>query len=541
MPPLDGSAAYEAMSPSLLAQQPLTLPNQDANPGKDWGEIYGYLEARLSSLKNWRYSWWSFWATLALYILPERYRWLVTANTMDRGRQLNDAIVDGTATQAMEICASGLWTGLTSPSRPWVKLGIALPWIEIDADGKAWMEDTEQRLYAVLAGSNFYPEMAQSFRDVATFGTSPIIVYEDAEDVIRLYLPCAGEYYLAVGSRLTVDTQYREFTYTVQQIVEMFTLENCPPEIRQAWANGGASLDQEFVVAHAIEPNFAIQGKSGKKVTVVPGSFPFREVYWIRGLRSNSELSRRGFSEKPIFVSRWSKVSNDPYGRSPGMKAIGDTKQLQLETRRKAEFIEKLVRPPMLADPELKNEPSSIIPGNVTYVNTANGKKGFAPAFEVNAAALAPMVQDLDKIEARIKEWFFVPLFMAITQMEGVQPRNELELTKRDLERLQVLGPFINLFESEVAAPMLQRILAIMQRRKLLKPMPPSLKGVPLKFEFISIMRMAQRSTESVAMKDFFSVAGELSEAAKAAGLPDPLRKVNLEKSLERYADISTF
>ena len=39
--------------------------------------------------------------------------------------------------------------------------------------------------------------MAQAFQDIVVFGTAPVIVYEDFEDIIRLYLPCAGEYYLA--------------------------------------------------------------------------------------------------------------------------------------------------------------------------------------------------------------------------------------------------------------------------------------------------------------------------------------------------------
>lgn len=49
--------------------------------------------------------------------------------------------------------------------------------------------------------------------------------------------------------------------------------------------------------------------------------------------------------------------------------------------RRKVEFIEKLVRPPMMADPELKNEPASIMPGMITY--TRNGGALFRPAFMV--------------------------------------------------------------------------------------------------------------------------------------------------------------
>ena len=48
------------------------------------------------------------------------------------------------------------------------------------------------------------------------------------------------------------------------------------------------------------------------------------------------------------------------------MDALGDIKQLQLEQKRKAQAIDKNVNPPMIADPSMKNEPASLLPGAVT-------------------------------------------------------------------------------------------------------------------------------------------------------------------------------
>jgi len=130
---------------------------------------------------------------------------------------------------------------------------------------------------------------------------------------------------------------------------------------------------------------------------------------------------------------------------------------------------------------------------------------------------------------------------MAISRMEGVQPRNELELTKRDLERLQELGPFVQLFETEFAGPAIVRIMDILQRKGMLKTKPPSLQNVPLKIDYISIMRLAQASAEAVSMKDTLGLAGSLSSAAKAAGVPDPIRVINLDKAMKHYGEISNF
>jgi hypothetical protein len=64
------------------------------------------------------------------------------------------------------------------------------------------------------------------------------------------------------------------------------------------------------------------------------------------------------------------------------------------------------------ANPEIKNEPSSIIPGMITYMSTEGGKKGFFPLFEVQSAALREKIElardKLDRMEdqrAQVDEW----------------------------------------------------------------------------------------------------------------------------------------
>lgn len=531
-------APYQDMSDTLLAQQPPSMEKRKRADPKYWGVLYNHLETRRNGLRSWRWSWLLHWQVLAAFFLPRRWQWLnIVANRMWRGAPINDQIIDSTPLQAVEICAAGLWTGLMSPSRSWFRFGVTLPSEQVDEEGKAWLEDTSQRMDVVLHQSNWYGQCSQMFQDVVVFGTSPMIIYEDAEDVIRCYLPSPGEYYLGVGSRFETNTLFREYTLTILQVVEQFKLENCPAEIQSMWLAQGSSLDTEVVVCHAIEPNMQLADRGGNKFTILPPMFTYREVYWLRGNKSERPLSIKGFRKKPFVTARGSLLGNEPYGRSLCMNALGDSKQIQLESLRKAEFIEKGVRPPMGADAELKNEPASILPGQITFMNTANGKKGFWALFEPKPEWLAALVQDIDKVAARVQSALKVDLFMAITRMEGVQPRNELELTKRDLERLQQLGPFIELFEREFASPGLDRVYEIMSRRNMFKPMPDSLKGVSLKIEYQSIMRLAQESSEAVALKDFLTAMGGASAAAKAASLPDPLRIVNLDEWGREYGN----
>jgi hypothetical protein len=538
--PLDsGPGDYTQQGVTLLASQPVvptrTSPIVD---NEDWQVVYNHLERRLAALRAWRWTRWAVWQDLGAYFLPRRVKAFITPNNYARGRWLNNNIIDSTGVQAMNTCASGMWSGLTNPARPWMEFAPAIEMPNLDEESRAWLVDLKQKVHAVLASSNFYQTTAQMFQDTTVFGQSPMLAFEDKEDIVRFYLPCAGEYFIAVGSRLSVDTLYTEATWTVAQLVEMFSLANCPENVQKNWEEG--MYDFEYILCMAIEPNFAVRGRGKKKVTVISGRFPYRQVYWLRGQKNARPLQVKGFLDKPFMTSRWWVVGNDAYARGPCEDALGDNKQIQTETMRKAEFLEKGVRPPMLADPELKNEPASIMPGMVTFVNTQNGKLGFKPAFEVGAQWLQYMTADIKEVQARIKEALYVPQFMAITQMQGVQPRNELELTKRDLERLQVLGPVIENFENEVA-PIIQRVVSIMQRRGLIKPIPDGLARVPLKINFMSLMRLAQRAAESIAMKDGFQTLGVLSVAAKNAGVPDPLRVINLDKSAKHYLFLNNY
>lgn len=531
-------AFYENMSTNLLARQPVTISKFDQVAGENWNTIYSQLESLLASDRMWRYSWWNHWNRLATYFLPFRDRWLVVANKMNKGSPINDAIIDSTGLEAARTCSSGFFTGVMDPSKSWFQLGIGSPGTTTDSETQAWLDDTQEKCYIVLAQSNFYNEMSQACHDLVVFGTSPVIMYEDFQNVIRLYLPCVGEYFLRAGAKLDINAFTREFTLTISQIVEQFGVENCPQTIVELWNQAGGALNNEYIVAHTIAPNIAMNNKKGASFFVVPKEFEYKEVYWLRGIKTEKPLSKRGFYNKPFMVARWAKVSNDPYGRSPAMDCLGDNKQLQTQTIRAEEFTEKCVRPPMGANEDLKNQPASQLPGALTYCSTEGGKKGIWPLYEVNPASLNHLLTSIEKISARIKSILFVPIFMAITQMAGVQPRNELELNKRDQERLQSLGPVIELFQSEFAGPAIERLIDIMEKKNLLLPRPKSLQKTSLKISYMSLMKAAQKGAQAVSIKDYLATMGGASSAAKAAGIADPLRIVNLDNLARVTADI---
>lgn len=541
-PPKQPPVNYELAGPTLLSQQPAE-PKTDPEPlSAAWVDMRAHLEARLTMLRNWRISWAQHWALLAAYINPRRNTWLTqgsgvggqpVANSMIRGFPINQNIVDPTGTQAMRVCSSGLMSGLMSPTRPWFKIKPSTEGLDDNDAVMNWCEAVENRIYAVMAGSNFYESGAQMFEDLTVFGTAPMIIYEDLRDIIRCYNPCAGEYYAASSNANRVESLYRQFVMTASQIVEMFGLENCPRDVQELWRTKGASLEVERLIAHAIEPNFPIKGRDGEEHEILDSDFTWRECYWVWGFAADKPLSVRGFEDQPHIVPRWAVTSNDSYGRSIAMDVLPDIMQLQVETKRKAEAIEKLVRPPLIADVSLKNQPSSILPGHVTYVANMAGQAGMRPIYEVKPDVTA-MMNDLVAIQKRVQSGFLVDLFMMLDQMEGIQPRNEMEISERRSEKMQVLGPVIERFQNEAASPAIYRIYSIMMRKGLLPPPPKELRGSALAIEYVSMLALAQKAAQTASMEKFAAITGNL-----AALYPEAKAKLNAPQFLDVYASLT--
>jgi len=509
-------AHYEMAGPGLLIEEAATSePMAYMTPEEklNWASLRGHIETRLSMMRSWRFSWIQHWALCAQYINPRRSLWLTNggvdlpvANSMTRGLPINQNILDPTATYASRVCAAGMMAGLMSPSRPWFKLK-PVGSVELDRDGQLWFEAVELMIYTVMAHSNFYDSGAQMFEDLTIYGTAPMIIYEDEDDIIRCYNPVVGEYFIGVGSTFRPETLYRQFTMNILQIVEMFGLDNCPEDVRSLWQNKGSYLETERIVAHAIEPNFEIDSPNGKAFGKIEGDFKYREVYWIWGSSTDFPLSKRGFKDAPFIAPRWWISANDPYGRSPAMDALGDIMQLQQETKRKAELLEKVVRPPLNAPIELKNQPSSILPGHITY--SSNPGNGMKPVFEVRAEALPGITNDLMQIQGRIKTGFFNDLFLMLAS--STKDMTAYEVAQRQNEKLQVLGPVIERFQNEGAGPAIKRVYSILARKKLLPPMPPSMQGMQIQIEYISMLALAQRAVATAGIERLLALQGKLA------------------------------
>ena len=463
-------------------------------------ETQARLVGTMSALKLDRLPWWTHWRKLADYILPRRYVWLLSGNERKRAESLNPYILDPTGTRCARVLASGMMNGVTSPGRPWFKIRNHNYASSSRVD--EWCEEVARRMMLVMAESNFYNAMAVMYLDLVVFGTSAMLIYEDRESVIRCYNTCLGEYYVAQSDRLQVNTFAREFEYKVHQMVERWGLENCSPQIRDLYKKGGSSLQASFPINHLIEPNIDHDR--------VPGSFEFRETYWEAGRNTGQVLARRGFHEFPVIAPRWELAGNDSYGSSPGMDALPDIIQLQHETKRKAQSLDYMNRPPMVADVALSHSPMALLPGGISFVSGAS-QIGAKPAYQIQPP-IAELTADLRDVQLRIGETFHNPLFNMISQLDTV--RSATEIDARREEKLVLLGPVLERFENEALDPAIHRIFQIMWRSGLIPEPPEEIAGQDMDIQYVSILSSAQRAIGVAPVERFLQVVGNMAAIA---------------------------
>jgi len=471
------------------------------------------MQGTLAELQSDRRPFWTLWREIADYFLPKRYVWLMSG---DESRRANNAknphILDSTGTLAVRTLASGMMNGITSPSRPWFRLRVGGFEHESNEISR-WEDEVTRRMLTVMAESNFYSSMATLYLDLCTFGSAASLIYEDSDQVIHCYNPALGEYYFGQSYRLQIDTFAREFKQSVKQLVQRFGLENCSTQVQAAYKSGGANMLKLHDVVHLIEPNADGQ-------TSVPSKFPFRETYWEKAaLAQGFILQQSGFNELPGIFARWEVTANDAYGTSPAMDALGDVIQLQLETKRKAQGIDKVVNPPIIADIQLEHRPTALMPNGITYVAGANSI-GAKPLYQIQPP-LQEMTEDIREVQVRIRETLHNDLFRMISQLDTV--RSATEIDARREEKLVLLGSVLDRFEKEALSPAIARIYSIMERRGLLPEPPDALDdGTSIETEFVSILSTAQRAVSVGPTERWLQLVGNMASIApQVLSVPD--------------------
>lgn len=482
-----------------------------------------YFDKRLEALKSDRTDWEPEWKDIQQFILTSRGRWL-TSEANKGNRRKRSKIYDNTARYAMRTLASGLMAGITSPARPWFKLTTPDPEMMDFAPVKVYLELAEERLAEMFANSNVYNVLAGSYVEFGGFGTAPIMLYEDRQDIVRAYGLTVGEYWLSNDDRNDVTTMIREMQWNVGQCAKKFGKENLSRAAQNLYDRG--NLNAPMVIRHCIEPNDEYRpgmlGFKGK---------PYRSVWWEEGGDRDKLLGTAGFDSKPFFAPRWDVLGNDVYGSGhPGEDVIGDTISLQAMTKKKARAVDKQIDPAMNLPGSMKAAGAgySLDPGVNNFVDGMGQGVNAVPAQSVQPN-LSHFVQDIQEIQRRIDHGCYKDLFLMLHQMDRAQI-TATEIIERKAEKLIGLSPVVERLNDELLEPMIDRAFDILISAKgpngmplLLPPPPPELQGMKLGVEFMSIFRQAQQQEDVTRTVGYVQNLGLMAQVTQDPSVLDNL------------------
>lgn len=446
-------------------------------------------------------------------------RGIYDTDNVTQGKKFNHTkLIDSHAVWCNGVLGAGMMSGLTSPSRPWFKVGHS----EYKSrEAKQYFEDCQKILFRLMSQSNIYDSFSNTFEELGGFGTGAYAILEDDDKVFRTTHFTSGEYQIACG----IDGRANHFqyvnSYPVGELVKKYGIDNVSEQTRKLFES--KRYYDMVKVYYTVGPNW-------KRNPLRADNKNFEHIahYWQDGMDSDQFLKVSGFQEFPIIAPRW-KVTNkaDSYGRGPGWFALGDTKMLQTLQFEKFKAIDKENDPPVVLGADVQQH--STMPGGIIRAGMG-GIDSVKAAYQIDSR-LQAKEYSIEKTQGSIGKSFYVDMFLML-QGDTKTGRTAREIVERHEEKLLVLGPTLQRLDNEMLDPTIDRIFAMAQRAGVLPEPPEELVGVNLNVEYISTLAQAQKMIGITAISQFAGFVGEISQIK-----PEAVKKIDTFGMIDEYAE----
>jgi len=495
-------------------------------------------DRRHAAMVSARQSFMAHYRDLAEMFMPRRLREQVDDTTGERRGQ--DRQLDSTARYAARTLSSGMHSGMTSPARPWMKVTTVDPDRAKFRPAAIWLSQVTRVLLDLFATTNLYNVLPTVYLDEGIFATGAMSMLRDTKNPFRCYAYPTGSYVVGVDSRGVVNTFIREWNLTIEQLVEQFCVREdgrsidwsgASETVRRLWDRG--DYDAPVTIRWITTPNEAYR----------PNALDAREkkyasCYYEVGSTQGKFLKESGFDSFPFMVPRWDVTApEDAYGLdSPGMTVLGDVRQLQNMQRRKGQLLSKAVDPPLKGPSSLRNQKTSLVSGDITYVDGREGSDGLAPIHEVRLEGFQHLTADINDVRYMIRRGMYEDLFLMIAESDnrlGADRPTAEEIRERHEEKLLALGPTVERNTDELLNPVVDRAFEIAVEDDLLPPAPEALQGQQLKVEMTSLLAQAQKLVGVVSHERFISSVIGVGQV-----LANALDKLNIDQAIDDLGEM---
>lgn len=461
------------------------------------------------------------WDDMGRYVLTKDNRKVFGSST--KGDKRVQQLFDSKSRRYNKELARGFFALLVNPSSPFLQFSSGSEELDKQAPMKKWLQDQERKVLNVLTFSNFHVEAEPFLEDSCGYGTGVMKIMDDDEEVVRFDSKPIFRYRIDENSKGDADTVYFEFQWDIRKIAQKFGEANFNHTMKQMLKD---KPSHRYTLIHAVEPWKQIFPNNRSR-------YKYTDLYFVKeeGIIVNMGKNGRppkGFHEFIYSVNRFSKTSDEKYGRGPAMDALPDIKSMNEE--KKNFLVAGALRnaPPLQAVDNGLLRKIKLKPYGVSYRRPGSDK--IEPLFPSPAAR--DSIDFLNILDEELKESFFINLLRVIEQ----DRMTATEVIERRDEGFRGFSTVVSRFTREWLEPVVNRVFGIMERKGLIDDLPEELASSDIekiKVRFISPIARAQRAIESENFNRALQATAPLVEA-----MPEILDNIDGDKVLKKNMEI---
>jgi len=406
-------------------------------------------------------------------------------------------LFDPTGVMASMEMASGLSINLVPPGQRFFLIKASDNKLNEIASVKRSLNIITERTHEYLFASNFLLQLNETLRSLGVFGTGNLYSEWVPEIGLNFRDYDIGNYLIMENNKGRVDTMLMKFVFTARQAVQEWGKENVGQIIRKAYGDEKKQNDK-FDFIHVVRPR---EKRNPRLVDNL--NMPFESMYIA--VKEKIIVTEGGYEEFPYAVPRWTKSSNEVFGRGQGTFALPFIRTLQVMTRDLIECGNKYNNPAREVLDSFEGD-VNVTPGANNYVQQIPSIK----AIDEGVRGNFPITKDILEMQRDfVKKMFFNDIFVQLADLKGDR-RTQLEIYERLREGLQRLGPPIGRINEELFNPLVTRVVLLLLRNGELPPIPTELQGQRFKIEYIGPLVLALRSGQAKGFQQWAAFVGEL-------------------------------
>lgn len=451
-----------------------------------------------------------------------------------RGKDKSGLIFDSTAIWANNMLASALIAYMISPNERWFSLGaVGHDLNTLPAVLQEWIQSAENAIYNNYANpySNFNSSMHESTLDETSIGTSVVFQNWDKNlKNLRFEASSIQSCMIADNASGMVDTVIRSQYRTLKQIFEEYeeTMEafgdmqpDCISNFRQRFLKNPF---EEVEVFHFILPKAMMEDNKGMR------DYPSYYVILDYGIL----LKKSGFDNFPYTVSRWSKLTNENYGRGPAWNCINSVRLLNSMKKTILRYSQKQVDPPLQVHSDSVVLPFTTNPGDTIFVE--DGYNGIVP-LETKGNPMISIEMLRDERDFISKSFYIDWLIQGQTRTE----KTAYEIQDKRNEQFLLLAPVLARIASEKLGRMIQRSVKLLIDNKVIEKIPELNDRLGQKYQITPMyISAAQRAQQYLRALNSSQWVQQLTQMAQIK--PDVVDAVNFDawaNELNKYLNVS--